>query len=208
MRSPILIKEQIELFGKVSGLVVNPEKSHIFISGVTQEMKQAILSRTHFQEGKLPVRYLGIPLISTRLKDSDYKPIIENIKRKLARWSSKALLYAGRLQLINSVIFHRQVYWSSVVYIPTSVLKEIEAMCRNFLWHGKEDSNSMALVAWQKVCMPRREGGLGIKQLRTWNRAASGRHLWVILTKTASLWSKWIHGNYLEGSNIWTHLLP
>lgn len=102
------------------------------------------------------------------------------------------------------------MYWSSVVYLPTSVLKEIEALCRNFLWHGKEDASSMPLplVAWQKVCVPRREGGIGIKQLRTWNRAALGRHLWVILTRPANLWSKWVHSNYLKGNNIWMHEFP
>lgn len=92
--------------------------------------------------------------------------------------------------------------------IPVSVLKAVEKLCRIFLWHGQEDSKSFKLVSWQKVCVPRSEGGLGIKQLRAWNSAALGKHLWTILTKPASLWSKWIHINYLKGTSLWDYKPP
>lgn len=180
VESAQIIKEKLVQFGKCSGLEINPAKSHAFVAGVDSETKQNIISTLQFTEGRLPVRYLGLPLISTRLKDRDCRPIIDNIKRKLARWSTKTLSYAGRLQLINSVLFHTQVYWSSVVALPVSILKTIESLCRNFLWKGCDGSNEkrgMTLVAWQKVCVPRNEGGLGVKQLRTWNEAAMTKHL-------------------------------
>lgn len=93
--STMLVKLKIEKFGNSSGLMINPGKSHIFIAGVEERVKPEILSLTQFCEGKLPVRYLGIPLISTRLRDSDCKPVVDSIKKKLTRWSSKVLSYAG-----------------------------------------------------------------------------------------------------------------
>lgn len=208
VQSTKLIKDVIDDFGRVSGLCINKAKSHIFLAGVEEQGKEAILQLTEYVEGKLPMRYLGLPLISTRLKDSDCKPIIDSIKKKLTKWSSRVLSYAGRLQLINSVLFHTQTYWSSIVYLPASVMKTIEALCRNFLWHGNEEGRKLNAVAWQDVCLPRSEGGLGVIQLRAWNKAALGKHLWTILTKLASLWSKWMHSNYIKGKSLWQLQIP
>lgn len=108
-----MIKEAVDEFGCTAGLKINPSKSHIFVGVADEQLKSTILQNTGFTEGKLPVRYLGLPLISTRLKDADCAPIIEGVRKKLNRWSNRALSYAGRLQLINSVLFHIQVYWSS-----------------------------------------------------------------------------------------------
>lgn len=71
VKSTMLVKQQLEDFGNCSGLTINPGKSHIFIAGAEDAVKQEILSITQYSEGKLPVRYLGLPLISTRLKDTD-----------------------------------------------------------------------------------------------------------------------------------------
>lgn len=49
----------------------------------------------------------------------------------------------------------------------------IEAACHHFVWAGKWDKRSLSLVAWSDVCVPRNEGGLGIKQVKVWNRAFS-----------------------------------
>ena len=35
-----------------------------------------------------------------------------------------------------------------------------------------------AKVAWENVCLPKREGGLGIKDVDSWNKAATLKHLW------------------------------
>ncbi|CAH1447585.1 unnamed protein product [Lactuca virosa] len=50
--------------------------------------------------GKLPMKYLGIPLISTRLFIRDCKSLVERVKLKVNNWKNKSLSYAGRLQLI------------------------------------------------------------------------------------------------------------
>jgi hypothetical protein len=51
-------------FESLSGLRANPAKSSIFMDGTSCEVKQHIFSLLHMQERKLPVRYLGVPLIT------------------------------------------------------------------------------------------------------------------------------------------------
>lgn len=51
-------------FSKSTGLKVNPAKCYIYFDGVDQKTKEDIKKVTDFEEGSIPFRYLGIPLIS------------------------------------------------------------------------------------------------------------------------------------------------
>ncbi|XP_074318617.1 uncharacterized protein LOC141655435 [Silene latifolia] len=59
--------------------------------------------------------------------------------------------------------------------IPKSVIKRIEAICRNYLWDGSSEYHRVPLVAWDKVTLPKPEGGLGIKKAELWNVATIGK---------------------------------
>lgn len=64
-------------------------------------------------------------------------------------WTSHSLSYAGRLELIKSVVQGVSCYWLSIFPIP-------------------------AIVSWRQVCLPKEEGGLGLRDLCAWNRALAG----------------------------------
>lgn len=55
----------------MSGLLASQHKSTLFPSGVDVNTKQEIVSRTRLKIGELLVIYLGVPLISTKLKAED-----------------------------------------------------------------------------------------------------------------------------------------
>ncbi|GJZ85803.1 hypothetical protein Tco_0651142, partial [Tanacetum coccineum] len=63
-----------------------------------------ILKIIPFYVGKFPMKYLGVPLIKKQLSVSESKPLIEKVEKKVLDWKKKALTYAGRLQLIASVL--------------------------------------------------------------------------------------------------------
>ncbi|PWA71036.1 hypothetical protein CTI12_AA283580 [Artemisia annua] len=106
------------------------------------------------------MRYLGVPLISKRL---------------------------GRMQLIASVL--DQVYWCCVFLLPKDVIKTINSILKSFLWSQNDMSKGKAKVAWKSVCQPKVQGGLGLKDLATWNKALLVKHLWNLANKD-TLWVK------------------
>ena len=67
--------------------------------------------------------------------------------------------------MISTILFSMQVYWSSLFILPKRVIKEVEALCRSFLWSGLDLKNTGAKVAWDRVCAPKNEGGLGFKSM-------------------------------------------
>lgn len=52
----------MDAFAEKSGLYVNMSKSAMFIAGVPGAKKLELLADMGVQEGKVPVRYLGVPL--------------------------------------------------------------------------------------------------------------------------------------------------
>ena len=104
---------------------------------VSRDKIDRIKQATGFKIGTLPVRYLGVPLIIRRLSTSDCYLLIERITARINNWTSKYLFYAGRLQLIQSIIFNIQAYWSRHFILPKRVLKAIAHKCSRFFWKGK-----------------------------------------------------------------------
>lgn len=48
------------------------------------------------KRGKLSVRYIGVPLISGKLAEVDYRPLIDKTSR-IRYWAFIFLFFAGRL---------------------------------------------------------------------------------------------------------------
>jgi len=49
------------------------------------------------QEGKFPIRYLGVPLIFKRLKTVDCDALVSKIAARIDSWLARNLSFAGRL---------------------------------------------------------------------------------------------------------------
>lgn len=79
---------------------------------------------------------LGIPLATKKLKLIEWQPLITKITRRISSWTTKKLSYAGRVQLVKSVLFGIQSYWAQLFIIPAKVMKVIEGYCRSFIWSG------------------------------------------------------------------------
>ncbi|GJZ25060.1 hypothetical protein Tco_0562519 [Tanacetum coccineum] len=103
----------------------------MFCSNIREELKEEILEIVPFAVGKLPVRYLGVPLVTRRLRVKDCKSLVEKVKGKVGDWKNKFLSYAGRMQLIAYVPSTMQTYWASVFLLRKITIKEIDS-CAGF----------------------------------------------------------------------------
>jgi hypothetical protein len=78
-----IVKAALLEFERISGLKANPSKSSFFCSGISVRMKDHLLAELQMMEGVLPVRYLGVPLISSRLSAEDCRMLLERISRRI-----------------------------------------------------------------------------------------------------------------------------
>jgi hypothetical protein len=204
MASVTILLQQLHIFGESSGLVINAAKSSIFFAGVSEDIKRAILSISQFSEGSFPFKYLGVPLSPQRLLASQFSPLIHRLESTIQSWLGKFLSYAGRLELIKSVLHGMVQFWISIFPIPAVVINKITSLCRNFLWTGNLYRSKSALVAWKQVCLPKNEGGLGVHDIKARNDSFFAKHLWNIHLKADSLWIRWVDHFYISRASIWS----
>ncbi|GJV34114.1 reverse transcriptase domain, reverse transcriptase zinc-binding domain protein [Tanacetum coccineum] len=122
-----------------------------------------------FSEGKLPIKYLGVPLISSRLLNRDCKILVEKVRNKIGDWKNKSLSFAGKLQLCNSVISSMQVYWAFVLVLPKGIVYDIQQLIRCFLWCNGDFKRRKAKVAWEVISLPKQEGVVDLMRHGAWN---------------------------------------
>ncbi|XP_074314953.1 uncharacterized protein LOC141651130 [Silene latifolia] len=207
-QSIMTILRTFSTFSKSSGLNMSKGKSNAYFNGVPEELKNDILKVSGLVQGTLPFKYLGVPIKTTRLNAQDCAPLIDKLLSKIRGVGARKLSYAGRLVLVQSVFKTLHNYWASMFILPTGVITKVEAICRHFLWDGGVDFLRTPLVSWDKICHPKKEGGLGLKNDILWNKAAVGKLVWWIASKSDHLWVKWVSHTYLKGQNWQTYSPP
>ncbi|XP_021993278.1 uncharacterized protein LOC110890014 [Helianthus annuus] len=203
-----IIMESLNSFRDMSGLIPSLSKSTSFFCNVPARVKNQILSLVPFPEGALPIKYLGVPLIASRLLKSDCKVLVERIAKKLLDWKTKFLSFAGRLQLVNSVLAAMYSYWAAVFCLPASIIKSIERIMKDFLWSHGSSGSKRAKVAWKDICLPKSEGGLGIRKVSDVNKSLMTFHIYSIVSGRKSLWVEWIQAHRLQGRSFWDVKVP
>lgn len=203
VKSAQAVKEALEEFHHLSGLAANTDKSEIFFGGTPPAIKEQILRILEFREGSFPVRYLGLPLVTGKLKRAQCLPLLEKIRGKLNLWYNKFLSFSGRLQLINSVLRGIQVYWTASFLIPITVHRSIDKIIARFLWGGMDEIRKIHKVAWDVCCLPREEGGLAILNSITFGQVGRVRIFWRAISNHSSVWAKWAKEVYLRKQSAW-----
>ncbi|GAV90734.1 LOW QUALITY PROTEIN: zf-RVT domain-containing protein, partial [Cephalotus follicularis] len=158
--------------------------------------------------GSLPVIYLGLPLLASKMSSMDCKVLLDKLTRRISSWMCNSLSFGGRLQLMASVLFSIQVFWCSTFILPVAVTKECDRIMRSFLWHGTGYGKKSGKVAWSRVCKPKKEGGLGFVGCRVFWAAKLNYNCscsWRNVLKARNLLANYLHYEIGDGmsTSLW-----
>jgi len=81
--------------------------------------------------------------------------------------------------------------------------QQMDQLCSAFLWSGPALSQKKAKVAWQDVCTPKEEGGLGLRSINEANKVSCYKLIWRLLSSN-SLWARWIHIYLIKRASFWS----
>ncbi|GJS62835.1 uncharacterized protein Tco_0677399 [Tanacetum coccineum] len=144
-----VIIDALEEFKNVLGLVPSIPKSNAFFCNVAKCVNASNLRQYRLLKGSNLLKYLGVPIISSRILYRDCKVLVE----------------------------------------------KLESRCQGEMKKGKDK------VAWEAVCLPHREGGLGIRRLDDFNVALVAYHtrIWPFIWhninngRSTSMWfDRWV----------------
>jgi hypothetical protein len=190
------LKEILEKFAKATGLRVNYSKSCLIPINVADDKLQSLANTFGCTVGQLPFTYLGLPLGVTKPTIQDLSPLVGLVERRLNA-SARFLGYGGRLEFVRSVLSTLPTFYMCSLKIQKAVINMCNRAQRHCLWAKEEDSTSMnALAAWSKVCRPKKQGGLGVKNLEIQNKALLMKQLHKFYSHADTPWVKLVWSLY------------
>ncbi|KAJ9186725.1 hypothetical protein P3X46_002268 [Hevea brasiliensis] len=165
-------------------------------------------------------RYLGVPLLHSRVTKATYQYIVDKVRKKLNSWNVKKLSLAGRVTLARSVLAAIPIYSMQTACIPQAVCHEVDKLCHQFIWGASAAKKKIALVSWERVQLPKEMGGLGFHNLSMLNNAFLLKLAWEISTNPHALWVQVVRSKYKVGddplpqclrayncSNLWRNIV-
>lgn len=135
----------------------------------------------------------------------NFKEILSKIKKLLTWWKQRDLTLMGKIQLMKIYAYSKLIYITSLMPVPEWVHKQIEEMCFDFLWKGKDK------IKKSTVILDYQHGGLKMMNFRFFVKAQ--RIMWIKRLITGSQAIKWkqyfkylmrpMGGNLIFYCNYW-----
>ncbi|WJX23235.1 hypothetical protein P8452_12461 [Trifolium repens] len=187
----------LDQFCQASGQKINNQKTQIFFSkNVDQQLKDDILQHTGFTHVDSLGKYLGANIAPGRTTRGKFQHIISKMQNRLSGWKHQCLSFAGRLTLTKSVLSSIPYYHMQYAKIPKTLCDEMEKIQRGFLWGDTDQKRKPHLISWDVCCLPKKDGGLGIKSPLRMNDAFLMKILWNMINKPEDLWCKVLYNKY------------
>ncbi|XP_057986580.1 uncharacterized protein LOC131171138 [Hevea brasiliensis] len=126
----------------------------------------------------------------------------EQIRHKLAGWKEQLLSKGGREVLIKAVAQAIPIYAMSCFKLPVILCNEINSLMANFWWGQHKEEAKLHLVTWKNMCEPKRQGGLGFRDLQAFNMPIVAKQGWRILSKPNSLLARVLKVRYFPHTSF------
>ncbi|KAL5840970.1 hypothetical protein ACOSQ4_013578 [Xanthoceras sorbifolium] len=125
----------LDRFCGSSGQEVSFSKSRVFCSSLVRDGDaRALASICGSPITKDLGKYLGVPLLHSRITKHTYCEILEKTQKRLASWKSATLSMAGRVTLIKAVTAAIPVYSMQTIKLPNDLCCRLDKVNRDFLW--------------------------------------------------------------------------
>lgn len=161
-----------------------------------------VFSLLPIPQTSLPSIYLGVPLFFGNFRHVFFNKMLDSFRTRLAGWKNKCLSFAGRLILVKHALSSISLHISLVIPILCKTCLQMERLMRNLLWSANPDKLSSNLIRWETVCLPKSDGGLGLRRVKEVNETCLMKLGWSAASAD-SLWAKWFRTRYFKRSSIW-----
>ncbi|KAG7534390.1 Ribonuclease H-like superfamily [Arabidopsis thaliana x Arabidopsis arenosa] len=192
----------LRTYGEASGQQLNTAKSSVmFGHDVDNTTRNTIKATIGIHRDGGMGSYLGLPEQIHGSKVQVFSFVRDRLQKRLNTWSAKFLSKGGKEVLIKSVAQALPTYVMSCFLLPKAVRSKLSSAIANFWWKTNENSNGIHWIAWDKLCTPYSEGGLGFRTLEEFNLALLAKQLWRLIRFPNSLLSRVLRGRYYRFSD-------
>ncbi|XP_042939577.1 uncharacterized mitochondrial protein AtMg00310-like [Carya illinoinensis] len=147
-------------------------------------------------------KYLGLLVMVGRSKYNSFRVIKDRVWKKINNWKNQFLSPSGKEVLLKAVIQAIPTYYMSVFKHPKNLCKEIAAQMAKFWWRFKKDDHKIHWKSWAKMGTAKSGGGLGFREIESFNMALLAKQCWRVLTKPQSMAAMVLKDKYFRHFTI------
>lgn len=172
------IRKVLDEYLKMSGQVMNLEKSWVFFFNTERMLHNRITQLLGLKSIVLPLKYLGIRINMGCRQSHIWEDVLNSCKNKSEQWKNKWLTQAGRLLMIKSVLSAVPIYSMQCFQMPSSVRAKLDGFLKDFVWDEAKENRKIPLINWETMCMWKEDGGAGLRKMSMQNRALGAKLSW------------------------------
>lgn len=193
----------LKIYENATGQLINVAKSAITfgakVNATTKLLIQGIIGID--KEGGNG-SYLGLPECFSCSKTEILAYIYDKLKERLSGWFTKLLSLGGKEFLIKAIAIAMPVYAMSCFKLTKKSCQNLTKAMANFWWNSLEHKRKIHWLSWTTLCLAKKQGGLGFKDIQSFNQALLAKQAWRILNNPDSLFAKVFKSRYFENGEF------
>jgi hypothetical protein len=135
-------------------------------------------------------------------RNQAFKNIKERVCRWLNDWKLKFLSQAGNEILFKAVIQAISTYSMSIFLLPKELCAEIDSLMQNFWWGHQGNESRIHWISWSRMGLSKDHGGMGFRDLVSFNKALLAKQGWRLLKNPKSLAARIIKVKYYSNDQF------
>ena len=96
----------------------------------------------------------------------------------------------------------------SCFLLTKRVCKSITSCMAKYWWGSSIDKRSLHWLSWDKLEVPKVKGGMGFRNMHSFNLAMLGKHGWRLITRPNSLCARVLKGKYYPHTDFLSATVP
>ncbi|XP_012846407.1 PREDICTED: uncharacterized protein LOC105966395 [Erythranthe guttata] len=192
------LRDFLNHYCRTSGQLISVHKSTFTVDRACSDGHLRTISRIlSYPRKDLPIIDLGAPLYKGRDRGSLFQTLLDRMQARISGWARTALAFGGRLALIRSTLSTMALHLVHVIQPPQYIIQQIEQCMARFLWGSYGNQRRPHWVAWETICRPVGEGGLGLRRLTDVIDLFTYK-LWFRFRAQDSLWARFLRNKYCQ----------
>jgi hypothetical protein len=197
------VREVLQMYSQGTGQLINPSKCSIYFGPVCDDdMKVQVMDTLQIVEQHFETKYLGLPTPEGRMTKGKFQSLQGKLAKRFMQVEENQMAQGGREVLIKAVGQSLATYVMGVYKLPFGLCDDMEKIIRNFWWGTEKGKRKMHWLAWDVMLKPKKQGGMGFKDMRMFNQALLARQAWRLIQFPDSLCAQILRAKYYPNGNL------